>query len=68
MSEGQVKWFNATQGYGYITTPAGADIYVHHSAIKEPGRNSLKDGERVSFEVQEGPRGAKAINVKLLRK
>lgn len=68
MPEGQVKWFNATQGFGYITTPEGADIYVHHSAIKESGRKSLKDGERVTFEVQEGPRGAKAINVKVARK
>jgi CspA family cold shock protein len=64
MAQGTVKWFNDTKGFGFITGDDGQDVFVHHSAIVGEGHKTLREGERVEFEVQQGPKGAKAVNVK----
>jgi CspA family cold shock protein len=61
--QGVVKWFNNTKGYGFIEREGGADIFVHHSAITMDGFRTLNQGDRVSFEVAEGPKGLQARNV-----
>jgi CspA family cold shock protein len=65
MASGTVKWFNNAKGYGFITGEDGKDVFVHHSAIKNGGFGfkSLVEGERVSFEVEQGPKGLNAVNV-----
>ena len=63
---GVMKWFNNTKGYGFLTDEEGNEIFVHYSAILSDGYKSLKEGERVSFEVTEGKKGLQAINVKKL--
>jgi cold shock protein len=61
---GTVKWFNDTKGYGFITLDDGSrDCFVHHSAIKDAGFRSLKEGEKVEFEVVQGAKGPAAENV-----
>ncbi|WP_129729971.1 MULTISPECIES: cold-shock protein [Bacillaceae] len=63
MQQGTVKWFNAEKGYGFITVEGGEDIFVHFSAIQTDGFKTLEEGQRVSFDVTEGNRGAQAANV-----
>ena len=64
---GTVKWFNAEKGFGFIAQPdGGGDVFVHHSAIEMSGYRSLEEGQRVEFEVQQGPKGLMATNVKPL--
>jgi CspA family cold shock protein len=63
MASGTVKWFNESKGYGFITSESGSDVFVHYSAIQENGFKSLSEGQAVSFEVVEGPKGPKAANV-----
>jgi CspA family cold shock protein len=64
MSEqGTVKWFNDAKGYGFITRESGDDVFVHHSDINAQGFKSLAEGERVSFDVTQGPKGLQAKNV-----
>ena len=63
---GTVKWFNATKGYGFISRDGGADVFVHQSAIQAEGYRTLEEGQRVEFEVEDGPKGAKATNVTAL--
>ena len=63
MAEGTVKWFNDRKGFGFITKDEGGDIFVHYSSITMSGFKSLKEGDRVSFEVEEDERGPKAKNV-----
>ena len=63
---GTVKWFNAEKGYGFITTDAGEDVFVHFSAIQAEGYKSLNEGQRVSFEVTSSQRGPQAENVNTL--
>ena len=60
---GTVKWFNNTKGYGFISQPTGADVFVHYSAISEKGYRTLREGEHVEFDVKVGPRGPQAENV-----
>ncbi|NLH27058.1 MAG: cold-shock protein [Syntrophomonadaceae bacterium] len=61
--EGTVKWFDERKGYGFITGEDGKDFFVHFSAIQEEGFKTLTEGQRVRFEVTEGPRGEQATNV-----
>ncbi len=61
--QGIVKWFNAAKGYGFIQRQSGDDVFVHFSAILGDGYRSLDEGEKVSFEVKEGPKGLQAANV-----
>ena len=63
MATGKVKWFNSQKGYGFITTDEGEDVFVHYSAIAGSGFRTLDEGQRVSFEVTQGPKGPQAENV-----
>jgi cold shock protein len=63
MAEGKVKWFNDSKGFGFIEQDNGPDVFVHFSAIGGDGFKSLAEGERVSFDVTDGPKGPQAANV-----
>ena len=64
MSEGTVKWFNASKGFGFIEQDGGGDdIFVHHTAIQGEGYKSLDDGQRVSYDIVDGQKGPAAENV-----
>ena len=66
MTQGTVKWFNDSKGFGFIQREDGPDVFVHHSAISGSGFRSLKEGDAVEFEVTEGPKGLQAANVRTL--
>ncbi|PIU40467.1 MAG: cold-shock protein [Candidatus Omnitrophica bacterium CG07_land_8_20_14_0_80_50_8] len=64
MSIGKIKWFNEQKGYGFITPEGGKkDVFVHYSALQGEGFKTLAEGEQVSFEITEGPKGEQATNV-----
>ncbi|MGB5746644.1 MAG: cold-shock protein [Desulfobacterales bacterium] len=63
MANGIVKWFNERKGYGFIEQDEGPDVFVHHSGINAPGFKSLNEGDRVTFEIEEGQKGPRAVNV-----
>jgi cold shock protein len=63
VANGTVKWFNESKGFGFITTEENYDVFVHYSAIQGNGFKSLAEGDAVSFDVEKGPKGPKAINV-----
>jgi len=63
MTQGTVKWFNDSKGFGFITSEDGSDVFVHHTSIQGNGFKSLAEGEKVSFDTENGPKGPKAINV-----
>lgn len=64
MLTGTVKWFNDSKGYGFIRPDdGGKDVFVHHSAIQMKGFRTLGEGERVTYEVEDGPKGQQAANV-----
>ena len=64
MATGKVKWFNNAKGYGFIAPQdGGADVFVHFSAIQADGFRTLNEGQSVSYEVENGPKGLQAINV-----
>ncbi len=64
METGTVKWFNDAKGFGFITRETGPDVFVHHTAIVAEGFRSLSEGDRVQFDVVQGPKGAQAANVR----
>jgi CspA family cold shock protein len=64
MARGKVKWFNDQKGYGFIASDEGGDVFVHHSAIQKEGYRTLAEGEEVEFDLEQGPKGAKAANVR----
>ncbi|MBY0099360.1 cold-shock protein [Mesobacillus maritimus] len=63
MEQGTVKWFNAEKGFGFIEREGGDDVFVHFSAIQSEGFKSLDEGQKVTFEVEQGQRGPQASNV-----
>jgi CspA family cold shock protein len=63
MANGTVKWFNEAKGFGFITSEDNGDVFVHYSSIQGNGFKSLAEGDAVSFEIENGPKGPKAINV-----
>jgi CspA family cold shock protein len=66
VASGTVKWFNSEKGYGFISQPdGGADVFVHHTAIQMNGYRVLEEGQSVEFEVEQGPKGLMAKDVRL---
>ena len=63
MAQGTVKWFNATKGFGFITTEEGNDVFVHFSAIQTDGFKTLDEGQKVEFSIENGAKGPSAVNV-----
>ena len=63
MANGTVKWFNDQKGFGFIEQESGSDVFVHHSGINADGFKSLNEGDQVSFDIEQGPKGPAASNV-----
>ncbi len=63
MAKGTVKWFNESKGFGFIAREDGEDVFVHHTAIQGNGFKTLAEGQAVTFDVDKGPKGLRAINV-----
>ena len=66
MITGTVKWFNDKKGFGFLSREDGDDVFVHHTSIQGDGFKTLSEGQKVEFEVQDGPKGPQAVNVKAL--
>lgn len=66
MTNGIVKWFNDAKGFGFIEQEEGADVFVHHTNINATGFKSLNEGDRVSFDIEQGPKGPSATNVTVI--
>jgi cold shock protein len=66
VAEGVVKWFSNEKGYGFIAQPDSEDVFVHFSAIQADGYKSLTEGQKVEFDITEGPKGKQAANVRIV--
>jgi len=66
MVKGTVKWFNEKKGYGFLSREDGDDVFVHYTSIQNEGFKTLREGQSVEFEIQDGPKGPQAINVTAL--
>jgi len=66
MADGVVKWFNDRKGYGFIEQDGGPDVFVHHTGIVGEGFKSLREGDRVTFEIEQGNKGPAAVNVNVV--
>jgi len=66
MVTGTVKWFNDKKGFGFLSREDGDDVFVHHTSIQGEGFKTLREGQKVKFDVQEGPKGPQAVNVTAL--
>ncbi|MFZ5569632.1 MAG: cold-shock protein [Thermodesulfobacteriota bacterium] len=66
MANGIVKWFNSQKGFGFIEQENGPDVFVHHSGIIASGYKSLNEGDRVTFDIEQGKKGPAAVNVKVI--
>ena len=66
MIKGTVKWFNERKGFGFLSQDDGEDVFVHYSSIQASGFKNLTEGQAVEFEVQKGPKGLQAVNVRPL--
>jgi CspA family cold shock protein len=67
MANGTVKWFNDSKGFGFITQENGPDLFVHHTSIISDGYRSLNEGDKVTFDTAQGPKGPQATNVRVVR-
>jgi len=63
MANGTVKWFNDRKGFGFIEQQDGSDVFVHHSGINATGFKSLSEGDKVTFDIEQGQKGLAAVNV-----
>ncbi len=66
MMNGTVKWFNSEKGYGFITGEDGKDVFAHFSQIQSGGYKTLEEGQEVSFEITQGPKGPQAENIQVI--
>ena len=66
MANGTVKWFSDKKGYGFIEQEDGPDVFVHHSAINAEGFKTLKEGDKVTFDIEQGQKGPAAANVTVI--
>jgi len=63
MADGTIKWFDEKKGFGFIEQDEGPDVFVHHTGINATGFKSIKEGDKVTFDVEQGPKGPRAVNV-----
>ena len=66
MADGTVKWFNERKGYGFIEQEEGPDVFVHHSGINGNGFKTLREGDKVTFDIEQGNKGPSAVNVNVV--
>ena len=64
MEQGTVKWFNGSKGYGFISRSEGEDVFVHFKSVVMDGYKTLAEGDKVEFEIEQGPKGLQALNVR----